>query len=292
MKFLVVTLGLLFSISALAQKLPKKQAYQRHYNEIFPKSPQFKSSGWLLAPGATYMLTRFVPRTETLSETASTSTEAKFSPLGKPGIYAEGGRYQMLRYNPFFKYLDYGLSYTMMRGREKAEATITSLPAEALISSESATANFGYHYAQAFVNFNHNWRLGRYQAIQHSLGVNAGYAVMANLSGNTVAGATVNSPGRWLGQAHYKLGYVVKMRGNWLLIPTLETPISNFLPFEPLRSAMPFATSRYRPIILSIRLFFIRPVDPTQCTPVRTREGWQMPTDMDKQQQMEEGGGQ
>jgi len=266
----------------------KPVAFQKHYNEVLPKAPQYKPSGWVLAPGATYMLTPFIGRKETWDETATQRYDGKFTPLGKPGIYAEVGRYRMLPYGRFFKYLDYGISYKSLRGIEKAEGQRVTVPAETVLLDEKTNGKFGYHYAEAFINFNHIWRIGKYNFVQHSIGVNAGYAFIRNMSGNTLSPATLETPGNYLAQIHYKLGYGIKMRGNWLLIPSIETPVLNLLPFEAPRSSLGFFASRYRPLIFSLRFFFMRPADGMECTPVRTREGLFMPTDMDKQRQMNE----
>lgn len=287
---LSILLFALFSLPVQAQRRKQKPvSYQKHYNEVLPAEPQCKLSGWIFAPGATYSLTRFVPRNETLLEEAAQRYDARFVPLGRPGLYAEVGRYRMLKYSRLFKYMDYGISYKGLRGREKATGELLTVPSEAVISSDEADGTFGYHYAEGFVNFNHIWRVGKYNFIQHSIGANAGYAFIRNVKGGTVPNATVENPGSFSTQLHYKLGYGIKMRGNWLIIPAVETPILNILPFEPPRSSYGFFTSRYRPLIFSVRIFLIRPANTMDCTPVRTRDGLKMPTDMDKQRQMNEG---
>lgn len=292
MRWAIITVFLFsaFHFSAQAQKRNNKPvSFQKHYNEVLPHSPQYKMSGWLFAPGATYSLTRFVPRNETLIENSAQRYDARFVPLGRPGLYAEIGRYRMLPYSRLFKYFDYGISYKGLRGREKSTGELLTVPNEAVISTDEAEGTFGYHYAEAFINFNHIWRVGKYNFIQHSLGANAGYAFIRNLNGGSVPNTTVESPGSFSTQLHYKLGYGIKMRGNWLIIPAVETPIMNLLPFEPLRSSYGFFTSRYRPLIFSVRIFFMRPSNTMDCTPVRTRDGLKMPTDMDKQQKMNDG---
>ena len=285
-----ILLLIALSATAFAQKGRNKPvSFQKHYNEILPKTPQFKKSGWILGPGATYMLTPFIYQSRTYNETDVSKYDARARGLGKPGLYAEIGRYQMLEYWYFFKYMDYGISYTGLRGNERSNGQLVSVPAEAALSPlEEYRGSFGYHYAQAFVNFNHVWRISKYNFIQNSLGANAGYASIANQGGSTVPPAAGTNPGRIAAQLHYKLGFGIKMRGNWLLIPSLETPILNGLPWENGRSSYGFFASRYRPIIFSLRFFFMRPANTMDCTPVRTREGLKMPTDMDKQQQMDE----
>lgn len=286
---LLVTASVAFSQKRAKQK-NKPVSFNRHYNEILPVDPQYKMNGWVLAPGATYMMTRFISRNETLAETDSSRYDGKFTPLGKPGIYLELGRYKFFKYPRLFRYMDYGIAYKSFRGKEKAEGSLMSLPGEAEIQNYTAEGSFGYHYVTAHLNLNHVWRLGKYNFLQNTLGFNVDYAFITNYDQTSIPSAVLNDPGKFLGNIHYKLGYGIKMRGNWLLIPSIETPIMNLLPFEPPRSSLGFFTSRYRPIIFSLRFLFMRPSDGMDCTPVRTREGMKMPTDMDKQREMNKGG--
>ncbi|MDA9266864.1 hypothetical protein N9P66_00680 [Salibacteraceae bacterium] len=285
----IAFISILFSGNLYAQKGRKKPvSFQKHYNEILPKAPQYKMSGWFFAPGATYMMTPFIYQNRTFDETSTQKFDARARGLGRPGIYAEVGSYKMLPYWKFFKFMDYGVSYKGLRGNEKANGQYVSLPSETPIPTlEETEGTFGFHYAEAFVNFNHIWRISKYNFIQHSLGANAGYAFMANQGGTSLSPVGYENPGRIAAQLHYKLGFGIKMRGDWLIIPALETPILNAWPFESGRSSYGFFSSRYRPIIFSIRIMLMRPANTLDCTPVRTREGWKMPTDMDKQDQMD-----
>ena len=292
-QILICLILVIVSGSVFAQRKIRKQkpvSFQKHYQDILPYKPQFKQNGWILGPGATFMMTTFVPINKTFAETETEKFEAKLTALGKPGLYAEVGRYRMFQYSKIFKYLDYGISYKGLRGSEKSEGQFVSIPGGGAIAGtlEQASGTFGYHYAEAFFNLNNVWRISKYNFIQNSIGVNAGYGFIRNLAGATVSAAATGNPGSFSTQIHYKLGFGIKMRGNWLLIPALETPILNILPLEPPRSSFGFFASRYRPVILSLRFFFMRPANTLDCTPVRTREGLKMPTDMDKQNKMDE----
>ncbi len=292
MRFALVLLifGISFNFGYAQKRRGKHKpvTFQKHYKDIMPYSPQYKMSGWFFGPGATYMLTPFVPINKKFDETDVSRYDVKLKALGRPAAYAEIGRYHMLPYWKVFKYMDYGISYKGLRGRESSEGQYVTLPNETPIAGtfNSTSGTFGYHFAEAFVNFNHNWRLGKYNFLQHSLGANAGYAFNANFGGGTVAPETMN-PGKISAQLHYKLGFGIKRRGNWILIPALETPILNLMPFEPPRSATGFFGSRYRPIIFSLRVLLMRPANTLDCTPVRTKDGLFMPTDIGKQKEMD-----
>lgn len=292
MRLAVIIILIIAVLPAFGQLKPNKKkpvSFQKHYNEVLPATPKYKLSGWHFAPGATYMLTPFIYLNQDLDETESSVFQARTRGIGKPGIYAEVGRYRMLPYMPIFEYLDYSIAYKSLRGSERANGQYVSLPEELPISPfEQTQGEFGFHYLELNFNLNHIWRISKYNFIQNSIGLNGGYAFLANQSGATVSPTTQLNPGRINAQLHYKLGYGIKMRGNWLIIPSVETPILNAWPFENGRSSMGFFSSRYRPLILSLRFFFMRPANTMDCTPVRTREGLMMPTDMNKQQQLDE----
>lgn len=294
MRSILLSLMVLFlchSLQAQKKGFGKKKpvSFQKHYNELLPKAPQYKLNGWHFAPGATYMLTPFVYQDRVFDETDVYRFDARVRGIGKPGLYAEVGRYRMLPYMPFFEYLDYSISYKSLRGSERANGQYVSVPAEVpLLPMEDTKGDFGFHYAELNFNLNHIWRISKYNFIQHSIGVNGGYAFLPNQTGFTVSAVAQDNPGRWNAQLHYKLGFGIKMRGNWLLIPAIETPILGAWPFENGRSSMGFFASRYRPLIFSLRFFFMRPANTMDCTPVKTREGLIMPTDMNKQQQMDQ----
>lgn len=284
---ILVLLAVSFALTGFAQRKQKPVTFKKHYNEILPASPQYKLSGWHFAPGATYMFTPFISLNKSYSAGDSLTFESKVRATGKPGFYAEIGRYNMLPHGRLFKYLDYGVSYKGLRGKETSEGQLIRTSDEQPVGAATAgEGSFGYHYTEAFFNLNSTWRISKYNLVQQSIGINAGYAFLSNYSGTTVGTATPQNPGRFSTQLHYKLGFGIKMRGNWMVIPSLETPILNILPFEPPRSSLGFFASRYRPVILSVRILLMRPSNTMDCTPVRTREGVKMPTDMDKQKQM------
>jgi len=121
---LVLFAFLVSLIYSQGKRKHKHVSFQMHYNEVLPKAPQYKMSGWFFAPGATYMMTPFVYQNRTYNETAAQKFDARTRGLGRPGIYAEVGRYKMLQYWRFFKFMDYGISYKGLRGSEKANGQL------------------------------------------------------------------------------------------------------------------------------------------------------------------------
>jgi hypothetical protein len=284
--FLLLLFGFLMQPIFAQKRNQKPVSFNKHYNEIFPHAPQFELNGWHFAPGATYMLARTLPKIEMLATDSFTTTEGKYSPIGKPAFYAEVGRYKVMKYSGLIKYIDYGISYKGLLGRHKSTISQSFVETDSVMSETEVVSKFGYHFLEAYVNANHVWRIRKYNFVQNSLGLNAGYAIIAKTENATIPLTTSNIPARYQFQLHYKLGFGIKMRGNWMIIPSVETPIITALPWDDGRSSMNFFTSRYRPLIFSLRFLFLRPVDTMKCTPVKTREGTLMPSDMEKQGQM------
>jgi hypothetical protein len=108
--------------------------------------------------------------------------------------------------------------------------------------------------------------LGSYSFLQNSLGFNVDFRFSdkRNNHANTL-GHTQADPSRLLAQLHYKIGFGYKLNEKWFIIPTLETPILNLFQWDKFKSTDPMFSSRYRPIILTIRFAWLRKTGPGDC---------------------------
>jgi len=288
-----LSLAALFLLSspALAQKRKvNKNQFQRKNQSVFPPYPQFKQKGWIVAPGATYMLTTFVKRNKTLVENDSLSYTAGLKPTGKVGLYLEGGRYRILQYSKLVKYIDYGLAYKWLRGKEKFDGELTNNLDNSVMLANSGLSKYSNHYFMGHFNLNNVIKMSDRTFLQNTLGINLDYSFISSRSTEqTVASVTQNTPPNFIAQIHYKLGYGIKVNSKLLIIPSVETPILNINPFETGQSTLGHFNTRHRPLIFSLRFLFLRPYVEPPCKPVKTPDGFKMPTDMDKQNQMDGG---
>lgn len=246
---------------------------QYQYQDLFPVHKKFMPSGWFFSPGITYQLIRFqdpeVDRFEN-NDTLITSIE---DPRGKLGLYLDVGRYHITDKSLLLEYIDYGIHVKQFRGAEQYTGMIYNKP----ITEEQEPSDiyegeghFTQWYGGAFFNANHVWQISDYRFIQNSLGVNVDFR-FANNHGYENPNPLMDQHALgqpFMAQLHYKLAYGFKVNQQVFVIPALETPILTALPWSNGRSTYGFFSSRFRPLILSVRILFLRERGKRDCPPV------------------------
>ncbi|RMG80505.1 MAG: hypothetical protein D6707_06305 [Bacteroidetes bacterium] len=212
----------------------------RKIGEVIPtESYRYKMGGWKIEPGVTFMFPQ--------SFSVLGSYDHKpYNPKWKPGLYLEIGRYKILEYSSFFRYFDYGIAYKSLRGKEKIPDN-----------------HFGDHFVSANFNLNGVINVTDYNFIAHGFGANLDYAFLRNVSGTM--------PALPVFQLHYKLGWGVKFTDTFIAVFYLQTPVLNGLPFENGRSTLGYYNSRFRPVIFTIQMLFLKEKQDV-CPPVKTND--------------------
>ena len=87
---------------------------------------------------------------------------------------------------------------------------------------------------------------------------------------NTYAGPTTGMvqafPGTFLAQLHYRFGFGFKVRSGLFIVPSIETPILTVVPFDDGKSTLQYFSSRYRPLLISIRIMLLDKRKSADCT--------------------------
>ncbi|MEM9024959.1 MAG: hypothetical protein AAGB22_14535, partial [Bacteroidota bacterium] len=118
--------------------------------------------------------------------------------------------------------------------------------------------------------------------LQNTVGVNVDYGLARSTNtGAAAAGADQEFPPSVVAQLHYRIGFGFKVNDRMMVIPGIETPILNVNPLEA-KSTLEYFSSRYRPLIFYLRFMFFRPTKDPACEPIRTPDGFRMPTDMEE----------
>ena len=202
-----------------------------------------KHSGWMFAPGLTYMMP-FKPKGEEAPDV---------NPGGKLAVYLELGRWHLFPGGGnVFNYYDYSIAYKRLSGKEE----IGDLKGQ-----------FKQNYVLGNFNINNIIQLTDYTFIQNSLGVNLDYKFSEKYE-PAAETYTIDNTKNLLFSLHYKIGYGIKVTKKLFVIPTLETPILNGREWEKGRSDYGILSSRYRPIIFSVRLAWTRKPGRGDCPPV------------------------
>ncbi len=224
--------------------------YNRKNIPLVDFGGRYKMSGWLIEPGATWDLTRLRNPEEQLNEQNVT-----VNPGGKIGAYLGIGRYNIFyKGGNFFNYMDYSLAYKMLRGKEEITGGI------------EAEGKYSHNYLLGNFNINNVIQLTDKTFIQNSLGVNLDWRFITRQE-HTGPNAGV-MPSSVVSNLHYKFGFGFKLNERVFVIPTLETPILNIYNFEKFKSTWGIFNSRYRPLIFTVRIAWLRPVGKGDCPPV------------------------
>lgn len=240
--------------------------------DLIPLDGQARRIGFYLAPGFTYTLPRFKDSEEEVFRSGDTTYLATYDPNGRLGLYAEGGISWYTRDPVIVDYLDLGIAYKNLRGRESVQAryAIADTAAELAGEGEFAERMITVHFnANKFIP---TWR---YQFVQLSLGANADYRLGSAYThtADSALNAHAFPPDLW-GQVHFKVGYGFKLTGRLFVIPSIETPVFSVVPEDEGRfGQLQWFSSDYRPLIFSVRFLFLRARKGFDCPPPIKHKG-------------------
>ena len=254
---------ILFTVPAVGQYMTNRK------NRALVDFKQYKYGGWMISPGLTYMYpSRVKYLADSTEDPIKYGKDPNVNPNGRIALYIEAGRYQIF-YNGgrILNYMDYSLAYKRLSATEKY------FDAKGVSKNNFLLANF---------NLNSLIQLSDHTFIQNSIGVNFDWKFLGrfNHSGSPLNEGNGFELGRFFLSLHYKFGYGIKVSDKLFIIPTLETPIINGLKWESGKSTYGIFSSRYRPIIFSVRFAWLRIPSRGDCPPVYGPDG-----DSDKQQQ-------
>lgn len=262
MKSLLVLFLMLLALSGHSQ-----YAYSTGKSALVRREGFYKLSGWHFDPGVTWMGTRFRNSGDDLYSSGDTTYTATHDPGGRIGFYFGVGRYKIFKYARLFPYMDYGIAYKGLRGKESYEGEWRVAGQENAFATTEGAGNFAHHNILAYVNFNNILQISNKMFLQNSLGANIDYSIIMNSDDISGPFRTDETIPRFWAQIHYKLGLGFKFRERFFLIPTIETPLVNFSPWTNFKLKMPKYMSEYRPLILTIR-FAWTCQNNTSCPPV------------------------
>ena len=227
----------------------------------------YQPKGWFFAPGVTWMWPTAMERADTrisnLEQQGDTLYSGSFRAAGRPGLYAEVGRHKFVEDYYFIDHFDFGAHFKMLRGKEDFNGVVKSqndlLPAE-------NKGRFSESFAGAFINVSNIIQLNDVLWVHNSFGLNAEYRVISRRSYEGLSTGMPHAfPDPFQGQLHYKLGFGWKADAGLYILTALETPLLNIYPFYDGKSTSPYFSSRYRPLILTVRVMFLDKTKTKSC---------------------------
>ena len=243
------------------------QGYNRKNKDAFPQTPRFEKTGWYFGLGANYPLNLATIKEAEGTKIGDTTFATNSNPIGQLGAFAEFGRYHMIENLYFFRYWNYGINYRWIHGKEGFENQITTPTGNVPLLAGKNT--FSDHFLNAHIEISGVNKLSDKTFLQHTIGGQAGYAILSKRSYSTnLPGLEEKTQNRLHSYVYYRLGWGARVSKKLIMIPSIEVPLLNAYTFNSGRYDMPYFNSHYWPITFSVRFFLCRPYRLKSCPPV------------------------
>jgi|GEM_PF-303205 len=229
---------------------------QKQYLPLYTPNGNHQLRGWYFAPGITYMMPTRFDFTNKIGETEEFATMATYDPGGRVSLYMGVGRFKMLNKMIFPHRIEYGLAYKRLSGFENVLVRQVAAVDNAVLGEQNGQSSFRDNYLSANFTMGQYFQIGEYTYMLGSAGVNADWMFIGNRTiASGVPGVGTELPPSLLFQGFLRFGFGYKLESGWFVEPSLESPIMNFFPFENGRSTLGYFSTRYRPFILTVRLY-------------------------------------
>lgn len=272
MRYFVAFAFLLFAFGGWGQT-------GRQNRPLYQIGNHFGNTGWHIAPGITYAFpnqgSREGQRNINQEGNLVTAYDGVFDAGGRLGLYIEAGKHYFFDYPLLFHYVDFGIHIKQLRGTEEFNGMVLTDQGMLPITNRGS---FSDGYAGLYVNANRIVQLSDRTFLQPAIGVNADYRLFGNRRFEGVAEPFIQEfADPFQLQVHAKLGFGFAPENGVMIIPSLETPILNVVPMYDGKSTLPMFSTRYRPVILSVRILFLSRNKPSDCVGKDTqRRGHQL----------------
>jgi len=267
MKFIIIITLLFTTTLTLAQfdmNGVKKRKDKRDNSNPFSKGNRadaiyshsrshFRPFGWHVSPGVTYMLG---------NTKEDNDRDFDLKPSGTPGYYVEIGLAHVFkRQKKVFHYFDYGVGIKHFGGKEKYIYE----------NDDKIKGNFNFGAAFGRIDIHSVWQISKWNFIDQSLGLNVDYTVYGGKQESYGTPLTNDYQEKLLAQMHYSIGWGIKPRDGFFIIPNIKTPILTGYHWRNLNPGHRWFSSKYQPLIFSVKLawLFVK----TDCPAVYDTEG-------------------
>lgn len=252
MRKLLFTAVLVWTVSTVYS-----QSRGRVYSSLFPEFGKYHPRGWILAPSLNYMLPHFKNAHDRLWTESKEVYDVEYHARGKVGVGIEFGRFHVIDGSRLISHISLIMGLKHLRGVERFEATLDDPTRENPLLRRGEGV-FSHTYATMSFDVSNAHRLSRHTFLENTLGINGDFRVMEDLQYSKQSlPIDLEQPTRFIFQAHYRLGFGMKIAQNIMLIPSLETPIVTFYEYDDLKSTLAVLNSRYRPFIFRVQVLIM-----------------------------------
>lgn len=225
-----------------------------------PNASHYRPLGWHIDPGVTYMFG---------NSPQGQSDASKLTPSGLPGYYLEVGLEHLFKkQGKIFHYFDWGLGIKHFGGQEKLK--------DASGNATRGQFNFGNVFLRAAI---HNVaQLSLWNFIDQSIGLNVDYRIYGGKpDADYTPPAGYDNQGKLVAQLNYSIGWGLKVRDGFFIVPTIQTPILTAFQWNGFNPSHKWFNSRYQPAIFTVKFAWLFP-----------KKGCNVPTDPNGKKQSDQ----
>lgn len=237
------------------------QGWKGYEWDVFPVDRRWRQGGFTWGIGLNYPMP--YPGQQNRQNISDSSGRVfiyqyKVKGLGKPALNAEVGWFHSFKRPFYFHYFDVLLTWRWWRGAETVVSEMqNSSTGQVLVTEEKG--KFSDHTIGLSINLINQYAVSADAFFIHGPGINVDYFLITTRQATfPLLQADYYSPPVGLGQIHYKIGWGWVIKNRWLIIPTLETPVFQIMPFRHIYATLNYYHSRYRPFLLHIRILLLR----------------------------------
>lgn len=229
--------------------------------DIFPLDRQFKKWGFYAAPELNYLIPSAKTSHHLTDKTGNYNFETEGS--GKLGYGIELGGFYNFSNLVFIDYIEAGIGYRKFNGAATHKGTLNDT------SNFYSENTLGLPLVVASIRATNVRQLGKHSFWTNSFGLNFNYFFSEKyIRSNPYPlrfESFIESPNL---QIHYQIGIGFRVSKKLLVIPSVETPLFDVIPFDGVKTGFKFFSHGYQPLIFKIR-FLLLQEDPVNCNAPR-----------------------
>ncbi len=259
MKHLIVITILFLSGGVYAQRdftpSSKKQAFgTRDFRNLGSTGLQFQL-------GPAYSFTKIKTSSEDFSN-GSARGNYTTDPGGRFGVYVEIGLAHFPKKKKFYSYIDWGLGFKYLGGKEKTMINYTDVAGNVISTDEGKDKFYnGYAYGRFSLHKEVTFKKTEKLVLDNSLGFNVDYRVITDDQSSDYhnvyalqfsAGTYYHKP--FVAQLHYGLGFRFKLRRGTYFIPGFRLPILGIQEWNRGKPSLRWFSSKYYPVLFQLKI--------------------------------------
>lgn len=234
-------------------------AYAQLPRDVFPLNREFKKGGLYIAPQGTYS---FGSESEGSYSVVDTNYAYEVSGNGKFAYGIEAGWFHSFKNPRLIHFLEAGLAYRVFKGEADHQGLLSTPLSERPFQSDNS---FNNQYLVGTFRATNAKQLGKRSFLSTSLGVNFNYLLSEDYRRSApypLEDEKFHDASSL--QLHLEMGVGFRVSRQLIAMPTIETPLLTAYPTDQLNPAFPFFSTKYQPVIIGIKFFFLRE-DPENC---------------------------